>query len=101
VSHQAESREVIWRRVAAREREMAEEASELFKQSCEPIFWECALECLQKATTADRIADLMRVEEEKLQTALAFAELAQPVKCKCGASLRIEGRQVHCGETEF
>jgi len=75
MSAQAESRVLIWLRVAEREEALAAEAEQLFIHSAEPMFWSCVVDCLRLATRAREIARYMQQEEEKLQMALAFAEL--------------------------
>jgi len=72
----------VWLRVAEREEALAEEAQKLFINSAEPIFWSCVVDCLRLATRAREIARYMQQEEEKLQMAMAFAELSNPVDAK-------------------
>lgn len=94
---QAESRVLIWLRVAEREEALAQEAEKLFLSSGEPMFWMCLADCLRLATRAREIARYMQVEDEKLQMALAFAELSEKSKahCECGecAYYRMKARE--------
>jgi hypothetical protein len=62
-----ESQETVWRRIAHRERELAEESSRLFIATCEPIFWDVAQQCLLLSTKADRVADMMRLQWDTVQ----------------------------------